>query len=44
MFWKGDHSPRHVHIRREGRFVAKWDLENDRLMNGPMDARVRRLL
>lgn len=28
--WKGDHSPRHVHVYRDGVFVLKWDLEAGR--------------
>jgi hypothetical protein len=27
--WKGDHSPYHVHVYRDGTLVVKWDLEND---------------
>jgi len=25
--WKGDHSPHHVHVYRDGTLVLKWDLE-----------------
>lgn len=32
--WKGDHAPRHVHVYRDGRFVVKWDLENQKPMKG----------
>lgn len=32
--WKGDHSPRHVHVYRDGRLVVKWDLENGKPMKG----------
>ena len=28
MTWIGDHSPRHVHVYRDGKLVAKWDLED----------------
>lgn len=34
LTWKGDHSPRHVHVYRDGKFVLKWDLENSKLMMG----------
>lgn len=44
MLWKGDHGPRHVHILRDGRLVAKWNLDSDCLMAGSASARVRRLL
>jgi len=42
--WKGDHSPRHVHVFRGRRLVVKWDLENERAMVGFASARLRRLL
>ena len=32
--WKGDHTPRHVHVYRDGKFVVKWDLENRKAMKG----------
>lgn len=32
--WTGDHSPRHVHVYRDGEFVLKWDLENGKAMKG----------
>ena len=31
---KSDHSPRHVHVYRDGRLVVKWDLESGRAMKG----------
>lgn len=31
---KGDHSPKHVHVYRDGKLVLKWDLENNRPMKG----------
>lgn len=34
LAWSGDHSPRHVHVYRNGRLVLKWDLENQRPMAG----------
>ena len=32
--WKGDHSPRHVHVYRDGKLVVKWDLDNKVPMKG----------
>lgn len=32
--WKGDHSPRHVHVYRRARLVLKWDLDNKTAMKG----------
>lgn len=42
--WKGDHSPRHVHVYRDGVLVVKWDLENDRAMAGEAPRKVRDLI
>ena len=34
-FWtyKGDHPPYHVHIRKDGREVGRWDIESQRKMD-----------
>ena len=42
--WIGDHSPRHVHVYRDGRLVVKWDLDREQAMEGAAPARVRKLL
>lgn len=42
--WKGDHSPHHVHVYRDGALVVKWDLENDVAMKGNATRRVLRLI
>jgi hypothetical protein len=34
LTWAGDHSPRHVHVYRNGKLVLKWDLENETSMKG----------
>lgn len=34
LAWTGDHSPRHVHVYRDGTLVLKWDLENWKPMWG----------
>ena len=44
LTWKGDHTPRHVHVYRHGRLVVKWDLENDRAVQGKATGRVLELL
>lgn len=44
VWWKGDHSPRHVHVYRDGKLVVKWDLESGVAMKGHADASVRRVL
>lgn len=40
----GDHSPRHVHVYKDGQLVVKWDLDNWQPMKGKASARVERLL
>jgi len=42
--WVGDHSPRHVHVYRDGKLVVKWDLDHWQAMKGEASARVVRLL
>jgi len=44
LAWKGDHSPRHVHIYRDSRLVLKWDLENGCAMKGSPTARLLELI
>jgi len=44
IWWKGDHSPRHVHVYRDGRVVVKWDLDNRKAMKGSAPRRVIELL
>jgi hypothetical protein len=34
LTWKGDHSPKHVHVYKNSRLVLKWDLENNKAMKG----------
>ena len=44
VWWKGDHSPRHVHVYRDGRLVVKWDLDNEKIMKGNAPRRVIELI
>ena len=44
LSWIGDHSPRHVHVYRDGKLVVKWDLDHQLAMKGQITARVRRLI
>jgi hypothetical protein len=44
LAWIGDHSPRHVHIYRDGALVVKWDLDNWQPMKGQATGRIERLL
>jgi len=40
LTWKGDHSPRHVHVYRQAKLVVKWDLENWQPMQGKAGRRL----
>lgn len=42
--WRGDHSPRHVHVYRDGKLVVKWDLDNWQPMRGKATARILKYL
>ncbi len=42
--WKGDHTPRHVHVYRDGKLVVKWDLENKKPMKGKASRKVLALI
>jgi hypothetical protein len=42
--WKGDHSPRHVHVYRDGRLVLKWNLDAQLPMSGRPTARLIELI
>lgn len=42
--WIGDHSPKHVHVYRDGRLIVKWDLENRLPMRGLANRRILNLI
>lgn len=44
LTWKGDHSPRHVHVYRESKLVVKWDLENWQPMAGKANRRLLQII
>jgi hypothetical protein len=44
LTWKGDHSPRHVHVYRDGKLVLKWNLDAHLPMKGKATARLVRLI
>ena len=44
LTWIGDHSPRHVHIYRDGKLVLKWNLDAWVPMKGQATARLLKLL
>lgn len=43
-WWIGDHSPKHVHVYRNGAFVAKVEIPGMLLLSGRMNRRLRRIL
>ncbi len=44
LTWIGDHTPRHVHVYRDGKLVVKWDLENGQPMTGHASRKVVELI
>ena len=44
LTWTGDHTPRHVHVYRDGVLVVKWDLDNWKPMKGHASRRVLELI
>ncbi|MDP1587957.1 MAG: DUF4160 domain-containing protein [Prosthecobacter sp.] len=44
LSWTGDHSPRHVHVYRNGKLEVKWDLEHWQAMKGKASKRILDLI
>jgi len=44
LTWAGDHSPRHVHVYRNGQLALKWDLENEKAMKGKPSKPILKLI
>ena len=44
LTWIGDHTPRHVHVYRDGKLVVKWDLDNRMPMVGEANRRILSLI
>lgn len=42
-FWKGDHG-NHVHIMKDQKLIAKWDLDEEEVIEGHISKRLRRIL
>ena len=42
--WKGDHSPLHVHVYRDGRLILKWDLDQHEVIEGTASRRLRTII
>ncbi|MBI4365885.1 MAG: DUF4160 domain-containing protein [Deltaproteobacteria bacterium] len=44
-FWVGDHPPRHVHVLRNGKLLAKVELDEQlTVMMGKASRRIRRII
>jgi hypothetical protein len=44
LTWIGDHTPRHVHVYRDGKLLVKWDLNNRLVMQGTITRRILKLI
>lgn len=44
-FWVGDHPPRHVHVLKNGRLLARVELDDSlTLMSGKINNRIRKII
>ncbi len=43
-WWMGDHQPKHVHIYKDGDFVAKVSVPQMRVLSGRMSGKLRKIL
>ena len=44
LTWIGDHTPRHVHVYRDGQLLVKFDLDNRLVMQGTITRRILKLI
>ncbi len=44
LFWKGDHSPRYVHVVKDGKIICKWNLENGCVLDGRVNKKIEKLI
>ena len=44
LSWIGDHSPKHVHVYKDGKLIVKWDLENWMAMKGKPNRTILNLI
>jgi hypothetical protein len=42
--WIGDPWPKHVHVYKDAKLVVKWDLENERAIQGKANTRLLTLI
>ncbi len=43
-WWMGDHLPKHVHVYKGGREVAKVEIPGLLVLKGKIDARIKKIL
>ena len=44
-FWVGDHPPQHLHVLKNGKLIAKVELDEDlTIMKGKMNQRIRKTI
>lgn len=44
-FWVGDHPPRHVHVLKDRKLIAKVEIDEElTLMEGKINRKVRKIL
>jgi hypothetical protein len=42
--YAGDHPPYHVHIYRGDEFIGRFDIENQKLMDGELSSKILKFL
>lgn len=43
-WWIGDHQPKHVHVYKDGREVAKVVIPSMRLLSGKMNKKLKKII
>ena len=43
-WWIGDHSPKHVHVYRDGKLVAKVEVPGMLILSGDINKKLRKIL
>ncbi len=43
-WWMGDHSPKHVHVYKDGKEIAKIVIPSLRLLSGRMNKKLQKII
>jgi hypothetical protein len=43
-WWIGDHLPKHAHIYKDGRLIAKVEIPGFAVLNGKINRKIRKIL